>query len=87
MIDQNFVLLTTIVVTIITILLVVIGVQLFLVLRDLRRFLQRANSIVEELEKVGVNVGRGYSEITGFLSSFKTILHIIDALTKRKKKK
>lgn len=70
-----------------SVILTIIGVQLIFVLYDLRKLLSKANAIVDELEKVGMNLNHGYSEITGFLSGIKNLFFIVDLLNKKKKKK
>jgi len=77
-------LLLTVVLTVTTVLLVVIGIQLIFIFKDLRLLLKKANNIVNELEKVGVSFEHGFTEITGFLSGIKTIFHIVNTLQNKK---
>lgn len=69
-----------------TVILTIIGVQLILVLRDLRRLLEKANNIVGELEKVGMSFSHGYGEVVGFLSGAKNIFSVIDLINRKKRK-
>lgn len=67
-----------------TVFLIVVGVQLFLALRDVRRTLGRANTIIDSFEKVGSGLEHGFSEVSGFLSGVKGLFKFID-IVKRKK--
>ena len=77
-------LLLSVVLTVTTILLIVVGIQLIFILKDLRQLLKKVNNIVDDLEKVGVSFEHGFSEITGFLSSFKLIFRLINSLQNKK---
>ena len=77
-------LLLTVVLTVTTILLIVVGIQLIFILKDFRSLLKKVNNIVDELEKVGVSLEHGFSEITGFLSGIKTIFRLINNLHNKK---
>lgn len=70
-----------------TVLALVIGSQLFFILRDVRKLLNQTNSVVGEFRKVGSNIGNGYSEVLGFFSGIKKLLFVVDLLSKRKKNK
>lgn len=74
----------TISITIITLLLTVIGVQLFFVLRETRKFLKRINIISQELEKIGLNLSHGYSEIIGFFYGLKSLTKVLELFSKKK---
>jgi len=77
-------LLLTVVLTITTIFLVIVGIQLIFILRDFRRLLKKVNSIVDELEKAGVSLEHGFSEINGFLSGIKVLFRIINTFHHKK---
>lgn len=76
--------LLTIVLTVTTILLVVVGIQLIFVLKELRKALKKINVIIEGFEKVGLSVEHGFTEISGFLGGIKTIFKVIDILHAKK---
>lgn len=86
MIDTSQIILIS-AITVMTVILTVVGIQLIFVLKELRIFLGKANNIIEELEKIGVNVGHEYSEILGFFSGLKKFFSIIDILAKKKSQK
>jgi len=77
-------LLLSVVLTVTTIFLIIVGIQLVFILKDLRQLLKKVNNIVKELEKVGVSFEHGFSEISGFLSSFKVIFRLINSLSNKK---
>lgn len=73
--------------TITSIVLTIIGIQLIFVLREIRFILMRIRRAVESFEKVGVGLGSGYSELLGFISGFKNIFYLFKVLSERKQKK
>jgi len=74
-------------ITIMTVTLTIIGVQLIFVLKELSVLLRRINNIVEEVEKIGFNIGHSYSEMMGFVSGVKNLFLLTDFLARKKKKK
>lgn len=74
-------------ITIMTVILTIIGVQLIFILKEVRRLLVRVDTVVSEIEKIGLGIGHGYSEISGFISGAKNIFMLTDFLASRKKKK
>lgn len=74
-------------ITVTTVILTIIGVQLITVLREVRLFLGRMNAIAEELEKIGTHFGQGYTDILGFFSGAKSVFHVLNLITKKKHKK
>jgi len=77
-------LLLSVVLTVTTILLIVIGIQLIFILKDLRQLLKKTNRITDNLERVGISFEHGFSEIAGFLSSFKVIFRLINSFANKK---
>lgn len=73
-------------ITIMTILFTVVGIQLIIILRDLRTLLSRVNGIMSEFEKVGGSLTHSYSEVLGFFSGVKNLFLLVDTLTKKRKK-
>jgi len=80
-------LLLTVVLTVTTVLLVVVGIQLIFVLKELRKTLKKVNGIIENFEKIGTSVEHSFSEITGFVSGLKTIFKVIDLIHAKKNAK
>lgn len=72
-------------VIIITTLLTIVGIQLYFTIIEIKRLAKKANSLVEEIEKVGLNLKSGYGEVFGFVSGFKRLLSIVEIFSRRKK--
>jgi len=67
-----------IVLVISTIFLTVVGIQLTLVLFELRKTLSNVNKIIKGFDSIGVGLQHGIGEATGFINGFKTVLKVID---------
>ncbi len=80
-------LLLSIVLTIAAVFLVIIGIQLVFVLKELRQALANANKIIQGFEAIGSGLDHGLSEIIGFINGFKSITKIIDSITHHKNEK
>ncbi|GIW62349.1 MAG: hypothetical protein KatS3mg090_0175 [Patescibacteria group bacterium] len=63
-----------------TILIIIIGIQLILVLRELRKVLSKSRDIIESLENAGISAKEGFTEITGFISGIKTIIKLVSKI-------
>lgn len=72
-----------IVLSISTVLLTVVGIQLFFVLRAVNKTLQNVNKIVSGFDAIGVGLKHGLGEATGFINGFKTIIKIVDLYKKK----
>lgn len=72
-----------IVLSITTVLLTVVGIQLFLVLRAVNKTLQNVNKIVNGFDAIGIGLKHGLGEATGFINGFKTIIKIVDLYKKK----
>ncbi len=77
----------SIVLTIAAVFLVVIGIQLIFILKELRRALINVNKIVHGFEAIGSGLDHGLAEIVGFINGFKSIAKIIDTIAHRKNEK
>lgn len=73
-------------ITIMTLVLTVVGIQLIFILKELRTFLIKANNIIKELEKLGGSISNGYSEIIGFFYGLRNLFKILDLISKKKDK-
>lgn len=74
-----------IVLSISTIFLTVVGIQLVLVLIELKKALTSINKIIKGFDSIGVGLQHGIGEATGFINGFKTIMKIVDLYNNRKK--
>lgn len=70
--------------TISTIFTVIIGIQLFFVLIELRKTLTTVNKAIRGLESIGLGVEHGFSEIVGFFQGLKTIFKAVDIFAHKK---
>lgn len=77
-------LLLTVVLTVITILLIIVGVQLIFVLREARRILVRVNGVISSFEEAGAGLTHGLGELQGFVGGLRSVFKIIDLLQSRK---
>lgn len=77
-------LLLTVVLTITTILLVVVGIQFIFVLREVHKIVKKINGIIEGFEKVGGSVEHGFAEILGFFTGIKTMFKVVDVIHNKK---
>ncbi len=80
-------LLLTIILTVSTIFAVIIGIQLILVLKELRKTMKKINQIIEGFESVGLGLEHGFGEILGFFHGFRGILKTVDYITQKKHEK
>lgn len=70
-----------------TIFLVIVGIQVVLLLRELRDTLRRTNNIIEGFERVGLGVESGFNEVVGFLGGIKSVFRILDVFKKKRDEK
>ncbi|MCX7881117.1 MAG: hypothetical protein N2482_01225 [Patescibacteria group bacterium] len=80
---DNTQLLFTLVLTISTIFLIIIGIQLIFLLKELRLLVKKANLIIGGFEKIGSSLENGLSEIVGFINGIKLIIKAIDVFHKK----
>ena len=80
-------LLLTIVLSLSTLLLIAIGIQLIFVLKEIRKTLNNVNKIIEGFESLGVGLQSGLSEVTGFMNGFKMLLKVADFALRKKNEK
>ena len=77
-------LLFTVTLSITTIFLVIIGVQLIFILKELRLTLKKINGIIINFEKIGGSLDHGLSEVFSFLSGIKILFKLVDILHHKK---
>ena len=75
-----------VVIILLAVLLIVLGIQVFIVLREVRSAILRAKNILEKTEQLSDNVSQPFSFISSALFSSKT-LSVISKLFKSKDKK
>lgn len=74
------------VIVLLAVLFVVLGVQVFFILKELRKTLSKTNKILDEVENLTDSVSEPISFISGLLFSSKT-MSIIGKFLRREKKK
>lgn len=74
-------------ITVMTVLITVIGIQLIFVLREVRQILKKVNTITSQLEDIGMGLSGSFSEVVGFVGGIKKLLQVIDYVSDGRKKK
>jgi uncharacterized protein YoxC len=70
-----------------TILSVIIGIQLIIVLKELKKTLTTINKITAGFESVGMGLERGFEEISGFMNGFKALFKLFELVSPKKNDK
>ena len=76
-------LLIIVVTLILTILLVVLGIQMWFILKEIRISIQKMNKMLDAMQKVTGTVGEGVSNLGGVMSGLKAGLSIFSSLRKK----
>lgn len=75
------------VIVLLTILFVVLGVQVFYILRDLRQTIRRTNNILEDAENLTEGISNSFESVSGIFggaSTFKSVVNLISMFRKKK---
>lgn len=75
------------VVTVITILLTVIGIQVALIFREVRHSIEKINKILDDVGSISGRVVKGIDELGNTASGVKTIVNILRFFRKKDKQK
>jgi hypothetical protein len=67
-----------------TLLLVILGIQVYLILKEFRISLQKTNKMLDDAGKVTETVSDGVSSMSGFMNGIRTGLSMITSLKKGK---
>jgi hypothetical protein len=67
-----------------TLFLTVIGIQLIFVLIETRKTLKQINKVIKGFESLGVGLHHGINEAVGFANGFKTIMKMIEVIGHKK---
>ncbi len=76
------------VIVLLSILFVVLGIQVYFLLKDLRQTLSRTNKILDDVEAITAGIAEPVSSLSGFLSNGSALgvaAKIFSLFTKRKK--
>jgi hypothetical protein len=80
----------TVVITILTILLVVIGIEVFGILKDLKKTLQRTNKILDDVEVITSTVSQPIEKFSGVISGIQQgvgLVQFVSHVLEKKSKK
>jgi len=75
------------VIVLLTILFVVLGIQVFYILRDLRQTIRRTNNILEDVENVSEGVSTSLHSVSNIFGGATTLGSIVKVLSLFKKRK
>ena len=75
------------VVTILTVLLVFIGWQIFQILGEVRKMLQKFNTMVDGAVNVTGNLGKSFEKLSGFGDGVQAVFSIFKLFSGKKEKK
>lgn len=68
-----------------TFVLIAVGIQLILVLHEIRKTIKKIYFILDSFEEAGINVKEGLSEIAGFLNGMKIVLKLASKIKAKNK--
>lgn len=71
------------VVSILTLLLVVVGIQAMFILRDFRKSIKRFNNILEDAQSVSSSIAKPLSSTGNVFESFRQMKNMVDYVAKR----
>lgn len=66
-----------------TILLVVLGIQVYLILTEIRSSLQKTNKMLDDAGKVTATVSDGVTSMSGFMNGIRTGITMINSFVKK----
>jgi hypothetical protein len=75
------------VIVLLTILFIVLGVQAFLILKDLRQTVKRTNNILEDVENISEGVSNSLESVSSMFGGASTVKSIVNILSLFRKKK
>jgi len=66
---------------------VIIGIQLILVLKELKQTLTTINKVTAGFESIGVGIEKGFEEVSGFMNGFKALFKLFELISPKKNDK
>ena len=69
--------------TVLTLLLVVIGIQISLILKEVRSSLMKMNKMLDDAGKVTGQISEGVQHMSGFMNGIRTGISMITSLKKK----
>ena len=74
------------VIVLLTIILIILGIQVFFILKDFRKTIVKANRILDTTDEITENISQPLSFLSTFLVSTRSLSTISKVLKTRKKK-
>jgi uncharacterized BrkB/YihY/UPF0761 family membrane protein len=71
------------VITVLTLILSIVGVQIILILQEIKKSLGKVNTIIEDTQSVTSKIARSTSSVTGMLVGLKTALSLFGSFKKK----
>ncbi len=76
-----------VVVIVLTVLLLVLGIQVFLILKELRKTVEKVNKVLDDAGTISESVATPVSNLSSILAGVKTGVSLLGLFTKKKKKR
>jgi len=70
-----------------TVFSVIVGIQLVLVLKELKKTLMTINKVTSGFETIGFGIEKGFEEISGFMNGFKALFKLFEIISPKKNEK
>ncbi len=67
-----------------TVLFIILGIQVWFILREMRRSLEKMNAMLDDAKKVSGAVSEGVVEMSGFMNGIKTGISAITSILAKK---
>ena len=75
------------VIVLLTILFIVLGIQIFYILRDFRQSIRRTNTILENVENISKGISEPLSSLSGMFGNASTLTSVAKIISIFRKKK
>jgi hypothetical protein len=72
------------VITILTIILAIVGIQVVFILQEIKRSLTKVNNIVDDVEGVTSKIAESTSSVSGMMVGLKTALSLLGSFNRKK---
>ncbi len=72
------------VITVLTLVLTIVGIQIILVLQELKRSMSKVNRIIEDTQAVTSKIASSTTSVTGMVVGLKTALSLLGTFRKEK---
>lgn len=75
------------VVSVLTVILAIIGIQVFLILKESRHSIEKVNKMLDDAGKISESIAKPIASLSGSLSGLSGITGILNWIFKKKKEK